>query len=307
MNKIKYIPVFALTALLSSCGVFGGKAPKFADSGEEVKYEYFINELRESVFDSEVMEKEVKLTDRVYKLSEYERQTQIVKRGKKEISKNEMVTSKKSEAQYDVDNFVAKVTGEQKVTMKANNPEGNGNYTISTKTENYYQMEKESGTKYLMYANTKTQEYRHYEQVSSVRKADVVFDDLVRRVLQNMVSQFNNYVPMSGNYADDYLFYIKDDSLFTLEITKESDDDYTDEYDIVKKTKLKVQLDITDKKQSLKVSNELTNEYTYVRDYLNYRENDVITETSIAYYDYSMVGKNVNLSAIDISDYLLVV
>ncbi len=303
---MKYIPIIALAALLSSCGVFGGKAPKFENEGEEInKYTDFCNRYDDTLLDSEIMDSDVLFTDRLIKSSVYESQITTVKRGNKELSKTETTSSSKSEGQYDADNYVAKITGEQKQSMKGNDQEGNGSYTTSSKIEYYYQFEKEGGTKYLIFANTKTKEYSHYEQVSSVRKQDALFDNLIRSAVSDLFYQFANYVESAWSNSEDYLFYIKDDSLFTLATTKE-DTDNAENYKMITKTKLKVQLNTEDKKQSFKVSSEINVEYRYTKDYMNYRKDDVRTVTTINYKDYSVTNKNTNLSAIDVGDYLLV-
>lgn len=304
MNKIKFIPVLALTALLAGCSLFDGKAPKFADAGEEVEYSYFYDQCMAEIRDSEISDQDVKLTDRVVKYSSYYMQKNVLKRDNKEISKTENTTSRKSESQYDVDNAVGKITTENKMSYKGNGPEGSGSYSTTEKRENYYQFEKESGIKYLIYANAKTKEYNRQEQVTSSRKQDDIFDDLIRAELVSMVSDFYNYVPSSFGNAKDCLFYIKDNSLFTISKTKEETIKNSD-YNLVAKTKLKVQINTTDKKQSLKISSEVQNEYVYLKNGSSVREKDVVTENIVNYVEYTFTGKTVNLSAIDASDYYL--
>ena len=304
MNKIKFIPVLALTALLAGCSLFDGKAPKFADAGEEVEYSYFYDQCMAEIRDSEISDQDVKLTDRVVKYSSYYMQKNVLKRDNKEISKTENTTSRKSESQYDVDNAVGKITAENKLSYKGNGPEGSGSYSTTEKRENYYQFEKESGIKYLIYANAKTKEYNRQEQVTSSRKQDDIFDDLIRAELVSMVSDFYNYVPSSFGNAKDCLFYIKDNSLFTISKTKEETIKNSD-YNLVAKTKLKVQINTTDKKQSLKISSEVQNEYVYLKNGSSVREKDVVTENIVNYVEYIFTGKTVNLSAIDASDYYL--
>ena len=304
MNKIKFIPVLALTALLAGCSLFDGKAPKFADAGEEVEYSYFYDQCMAEIRDSEISDQDVKLTDRVVKYSSYYMQKNVLKRDNKEISKTENTTSRKSESQYDVDNAVGKITAENKLSYKGNGPEGSGSYSTTEKRENYYQFEKESGIKYLIYANAKTKEYNRQEQVTSSRKQDDIFDDLIRAELVSMVSDFYNYVPSSFGNAKDCLFYIKDNSLFTISKTKEETIKNSD-YNLVAKTKLKVQINTTDKKQSLKISSEVQNEYVYLKNGSSVREKDVVTENIVNYVEYTFTGKTVNLSAIDASDYYL--
>lgn len=304
MNKIKFIPVLALTALLAGCSLFDGKAPKFADAGEEVEYSYFYDQCMAEIRDSEITDQDVKLTDRVVKYSSYFMQKNVLKRDNKEISKSENTTSRKSESQYDVDNAVGKITAENKMSYKGNGPEGSGSYSTTEKRENYYQFEKESGIKYLIYANAKTKEYNRQEQVTSSRKQDDIFDGLIRAELVSMVSDFYNYVPSSSGNAKDCLFYIKDNSLFTISKTKEETIKNSD-YNLVAKTKLKVQINTTDKKQSLKISSEVQNEYVYLKNGSSVREKDVVTENIVNYVEYTFTGKTVNLSAIDASDYYL--
>lgn len=306
MHKIKFIPTIALAVILSSCSLFGsGKAPKFDNEGDEVdKYSDFYDRAMQAINRSEIMDSEARFTDRTIKTSFYESRVSSVKRDRKEISKSEYTMNVKGESQYDVDNLVGKLTEESKQTSKGNDQEGNGSYTYTAKGEGYYQFEKPNGSKALIYANTKTQQYSIRESVSSSRKQENIFDDLIRSELNNLVNQFYNYIPGSSNDAKDYLFYIKDDSLFTISLTKESSSS-NENYDVVTKTKLKVQFDVTDKKQSLKVSSEIQNEYTYNSSENGHKKYDVQTENNINYREYTVSAKSINVSAIDTSDYYL--
>ena len=70
MKKLRFIPLFALTALLSGCSLFGGgagKAPKFEKEGEEVKYAKFTEALEDAYKDSELYDTDSKLGDRIVK------------------------------------------------------------------------------------------------------------------------------------------------------------------------------------------------------------------------------------------------
>ena len=304
MSKIKYIPILALSALLAGCGVFGGKAPKFADSGEEVKYSDFYNRCNNAIADSDAYDLDVNLTDRYIKESAYESRNTIVKRDGKEINKNETVGSTKNEYQFDVDNLVGKLTGEGKTTYKVKSPEGTANYTVDSKVERYYQFQKVSGVRYLIYANAKTKEYNRREQVSSSRKQEDIFNDVIRQEIAYMFTEFSRYIPSSSSDAKDYLFYIKDENLFTISLTNEKTTK-GDDYNEVTKNKIKVQLDTTDKKQAVRISSEVQTESTYKKDSNSYKKGDVVTETLIRYMDYSVANKDIKLSSVDIGDYLL--
>lgn len=305
MNKFKYIPVLALAALLTSCNLFGGKAPKFAEEGEQVEYSYFYDRCQQVAFDSELNDTNVKLTDRILKISNYESSNNVTKRDRKEIDKTESTHNSKSESQYDADNLVAKYTGEDNMSMKSSGPSGNGSFTLKNNSENYFQFEKENGSYYLVIANTKSQEYALYREASSSSSRQAtIFDELVRYNILEIFESFRSYVPESSSDARDYLFYIKDDSIFTMSLTKDETEN-NEYYEITTKTKLKVQIDITDKKQALRVSSESKIEYIYHINYDGHKAGDVVTENHINYCDYAVTSKNVNLSAVDVSNYYL--
>lgn len=304
MKKFQYIPILTLAAVLSSCSLFGGaKAPKFSDEGYEVTYSEFCSRLSEAYDNSELSDPEAKLTDRLIKGSTSDVETTVVKRDRKEISKSETTRSNKGEAQFDVDNLVAKDTGESKYNMKGSNQQGSASYTASSKTECFYQFSKISGQKYFISANTKTKQYSLITQVITGQKQENVFDEYLREASISLVDEFCSYIPKDSAAANDYLFYIKDDSLFTFSYTKEETNNYSD-YVCKTKRKFKAQLDLTDKKQAFRFSNDINNEYTYKKDANGYKEGDVKTESMVYYKDFSVASKNYNLSAVDIDNYL---
>ena len=53
-----------------------------------------------------------------------------------------------------------------------------------------------------------------------------------------MFTEFRRYIPSSSSEAKDYLFYIKDENLFTISLTNE-ETTKADDYKVVTKNKIK--------------------------------------------------------------------
>ena len=228
MNKIRFIPMITLTALVTGCSLFGGngmKAPKFAKEGEEVSYSKFIDEMDDIQDESELFDADSKLTDRTLKITYGMSETASLKRGKKEVHKSTSQQTGKSESQFDASNLTAKEVGETKTTEKMTTQEGNSSSTSSRKQEVHYQFEKVEGNNSLVLANAKTKEYYSYRSVVSGSDEDEVFDSLIKNSLSSYIYLFSSRMPMTEQDAKDYLFYINNDTVFTYSLTKEDTDD----------------------------------------------------------------------------------
>ena len=301
---MRFIPMLALTALLSGCNLFGGgmKAPTFAKEGEEVsKYSTFIQQFQDAYKDSELYDTESKLGDRVLKANSSQSSTEVLKRGKKEVRKTESTTTMKGESQFDTSNLVGKTTSESKGTEKRSDEEGTYSSTSTSKQEQYYQFQ----NKNLVLANAKTKEYRI--QASSVSNKDNYFDDLIRNSVASSSYIFQAYLPGTESLAKDYLFYNNNDTIFTYSLNKEDEDTKSSSYyNVVTKTKLKVQIDLTNKKQAVRMSYEYKEEYTYKKDSGSYVDGDVLTQESKIYLDYTATAKDVNVKEVNLDDYELI-
>ena len=286
MKKLRLIPLLSLATLLSACSLFGGKAkePKFSKEGDEVTYDEFNTAYQKAYMNSELNDTDSKLGDRSLKgTASY---------------------SVKGEAQFDYDNLVAKSTSEIKRTSKESSPEGTGSSTQTMKSEEYYQFTKIDGTKYLVEANAKTQVYSPYRSVSSSSDEKDVFDLFVRSNFSSYSYMFGNYVPSSKEEAKDYLFYNNDDVLFTIVYNEDDEEDVS--YGTIKtKSKIKVQIDLTDGKQAIRISAVNKTETSYSKDYNSYLDGDVVSEENVTYVDYSISSKDVNVKEVNLDDYTL--
>ena len=309
MKKMRFIPLLSLTAVLTGCSLFGGngaKAPTFAKEGDEVTYTEFKQKLQEATNDSEIADESSLLTDRVVKASTSNSSTRIWKRGKTELEKSEEQNTDKGEASYDTNNHAAKSTAETKITRKSSDQQSTSSETSTAKQEVYYQIEKVKGYKYLIYANAKTNQYYTQTSISGSVTDDKAFDNLIRNNLNALYYIFNRSLPNSDSEAKDYNFHVNNDKLFTFSLTSEEEDSKSSQYYTLKtKTKYKVQLDLTDKKQALRYSRETKVEYDYKKSLDSYKVDDVLTEENKTYAEYTITAKDVKVNPVDISDYTL--
>ena len=301
--------MLALVSLLSSCNLFGGnkmKAPTFAKEGDEVEFTDYQAKLAAANENSELSDQESKLSDRLIKSSYATSETVVLKRGKTEVRKSETATQTKGEMQIDYSNLTMKETGETKGTYKRSDQEGSYNITANSKTENYGQFATISDVKSWVSANAKTKVYTVAGTLYSGMDKDDYFDSLVRMQISNLSSYYFEYEPDSKEQAKDYLFYINNDVLFTISYNNEKDEE-TEEAAIYTKSKIKLQLDMTDKKQAVRVSVETEASKTYKKDggYSSsaYKEGDVETTKYVEYYEATVSAKDVTVKEVDLDDY----
>ena len=306
MKTIRYIPIFALTALLvTSCDMFSGnKAPSFSKEGDEVSYSDFKTRVQEAYEESEIFDTNARLGDRLEKISSSRSYVKTWKREKQEIEKTNSQLAMKGEAQYDADNLIAKLVSEMSYKDSSNTQEGKGSSTSESKTENYYQFSYIGGSKCLVNANAKTKRYSSYYPVYRGATEESVFDEVSRADMTQVYEQFVSTIPYSQSDAKEYLFYINGDSLFTF---IQNTDRETSDSNVTSKTKikLKVQLDLSDKKQAFRFSHEQQVEETYKKNYNGHIEGDVTVETTKNYNEYTFTAKNITVKEVNLDEYVL--
>lgn len=304
MKKLRFIPLLAVIAL-TSCNSM--KAPSFENEGEEVKFDVYTQKLAEAQLANEVFDDSGILGDRSTKYSFSTYIVSSVRRNKSEISKTELTTIVTDDCQYDSDNFVAKEVYTEKVITKGKDQEGAESRESNSKTEYYYQFGKIGYVEYLLNINNTTKEYTKMNTAYSKEKS---FDQLIREDFTNSLSKYGSYAPVT---ADDYTFYMKDDMVFTFLTTTEEEVELRtnilgkDTVYAIETTrkKIKGQINLTDKKEAVKISNEVTIETVYQADYEKYVEGDVKTNEVRLYIDFTSASRNININEIDIVDYHL--
>lgn len=297
MKRFSYIPLLTLVAVLSSCSASNLKAPSFDKEGSEVTSSDFASRYLEAVRDSELNDSSITLGDRSMKYSYSSYHSLVVKRDSKDAIKNEVVSTAKGENQYDYDSLVGKSVNESKEVGKGNDEESTTNYTQEFKQEYYYQMDFIDHNSGLLCINNKT---KHYYLLDGSGANATVFDRYVKESLKNVFSAFDYYYNNLPN--KDVLYYINNDKIFTCSISKQ-EDKTNGAYKLKRRIKIKIQVDLTDKKQAARVSYEESQEKNYTSAEGEYLKGDYVTEESKQYVDYSISANDISLSKISLTGY----
>ena len=299
---MRYIPLLSLAALLIACDPAANfQAPTFAKEGDEVTYEEFQTKGQETAEDSELNDDEFSLGDRGFKIATSRYTLTTKQRDNKEFYKAEETRSGKSEAQFDYANYVGKIVTETKETTKYVNQEGESSSSSNENTESYVQFGKVNGVNGLLRVNTKT---KTYSLETAGSKSEKVFDNYVRSALSSCFYYFGGYLPNGNQDAGKYLFYVNNGKLFTYTTNQNDEYDDFDDYEYYNtRLRIKAQIDLTDKKQALRVSYEFSEEYKYKINTYNYLRGDVIKNERKEYVEFTTTVKDYNFDAVDISNY----
>ena len=308
MKNLRLIPIILLTTFLVGCAN-AGKAPTFSSEGVEVDYEDFNDQLQVASSESELVMLTTPLQDRGSKSYRYASTISSQKRNGKEVYRAESITIEEIDAQYDFDNLVSKEEKQGKMIMKGFDSSNNATYETTSKQTHYRQFEtiKFRDTFVNINANSKI-----YSSLGQSSDKETLFNSYIISDAQVCLNYFYDYKPASIYDADNYLFYVNDETLFTFEMSQDKNQDLmvgTAKYGTKSiRTNIKCQLDLTDKKQALRVKYEVTTQNNYEKDYItgensSYFAGDVVTVEERVYIDYSLTSKKINLNPVDLSDY----
>lgn len=311
MKNFKFIPVLAIAALLSACGVNKSasiKAPKFAKQGAEVSYTEFMNKLNEAFDASEINQKDAKLSDRLITSKQSQTQKEVVKNGKKQVSKQEQVITFESKYQFDYDNCIGKAEDVFKASSASEDAHGDKTTEDSEKETSQLQFgEGEHENQFYEYEL----ENKYYRQVATLAEDETkehLFGTLIKETIYDSISMAMGILPSSEAEAESYKFYVNG-KVFTYTDGYDESGDMKDDDDNVfgtytAKGDLKVQIDLTDGAQKLKVAMDVTETGKYTAAYANYGEGDESKTEVKMYVDNSVQSKKVSLKAIDASEFV---
>ncbi len=311
MKKIKFVPVLAIAALLSACGVNKGisvKAPKFAKEGAEVTYTEFMNKLDEAFDASEITQEDAKLSDRLITTKQSQSQKEVVKNGKKQVSKQEQVITYGNKYQFDYDNCIGNSEYVFKASSASEDAHGDKTTEDSEKKTSQFQFgEGEHENQFYEYEL----ENKYYRQVATLAEDETkehLFGILIKETIYDSISAAFGILPSSEAEAESYKFYVNG-KVFTYTDGYDESGDMKDDDDNVfgtytAKGDLKVQLDFTDGAQKLKMAMEVTETGKYTAAYDGYGEGDESKMEVKMYVDNSVQSKKVSLKAIDASEFV---
>ena len=312
MKKISLVPFLLIVPLLSSCGLGMGQAPTFAKEGQEFDYEDFNDLLATASSESELNMYTVPLQDRDAKLNRYTFSNHSRKRNGKEIFKYEEISNSKIEYQFDYDSLVAKETFDYRRTIKNSDSTNLNNAELSQKGTEYYQFAKISGVFNFVEISSDNSTYHSIRQSND---KDDVFNVFAIETIDSYLREFYSYKPANVYDADGYLFYVNDETLFTFETSRDREEDLrinnVSYGKRVIKNKIKCQLDLTDKKEALRLSYEVNTQETYSKDYYSGLNEsifagDIQTSEERIYIDFSSTTKKISVNEVDLSSYTLI-
>ena len=315
MNKLKFIPVLAVAALLSACGgnSVSVKAPKFAKVGNEVEATKFAEDAMKALEEFDFMKSEEALGSKILDTKNSTERTNKLTRNKKVVSEYSYQQVSNQKGEFDAKNHVAKVANV-------------ANTAILDKDTNGTYEEKES-QKANVYLQEVTYEDEKY-------MGAVVQEEKIVQVLAKETTEFtiaNIYEELSrGSYASaldvstammflsqiEYIdaeelshfkFYENGSNTFTVEYSDEDEDDVNaDETVVGKKVETftqKFQYVIKGSSISYAFLEEEISTVTYSADYEQYYAGDVYEEAEKSYKEASYKDGKVSVKAVGYEGY----
>lgn len=311
MKNFKFVPVLAIAALLSACGVNKGisvKAPKFAKEGAEVTYAEFGTKLEAAIDASELADAESKLGDTVISAKQTQSQVSVLKNGKKELSREEQKVVYEDHYKFDADNLLGESSSSFKVYGLQSDVHGEKTQEEKEEESYRYQFGEGDESKYLYRYELETKYFYEEASVADGDTQEHLFNICMKEEVYNSISTFFGLMPTTETEASSYKFYVNG-NVFTFVDSYDESGNMTDDVSNVygtyaDKGELKVQLDLTNGVQKLKVAMEVTETGKYTAAYGSYGEGDEVKAEYKMYMDNSVQSKKVSLKAIDASEFV---
>ena len=241
MNKLKFIPVLAVAALLSACGgnSISVKAPKFAKEGKEVSAEAFVTEATKALEALDIS-KEEPISSKVLTTKSSSETGVVQTRGKKVVSEQKNLRSQEIKYELDMTKWVGRAKGiDKQQTIKKNG---------SSKSESY-QEEKEE-----VYLQTLEYEDKLYGASVSVTQktvdvlveltgeltTQIFIENMGRNIIENTTAlgYFESILITASTWGDEipeeYKLY-QNGNTFTFTVDAEETQDYKTDDEVIYK------------------------------------------------------------------------
>ena len=325
MNKNKFIPVLAVVALLSACGVKNNKSesvktPKFEKLGSEVEKEEFVNDFSTGL--NGLAFKDSKLMGSKEGTYYYGYESDLtVKRDGKEIAGNNYKEITDEKFQMDAVACISNYTGTYKeISEQFSTLSGSKSKNVNgEKWDNAYQQVVYDNQNMYAYVDSLTKVVSLYGSVEDSQDLKLWHDYIAKGSLYyesgyDKVSGEFDYV--SGMSEEDvtnygYAFY-KNGNMLSLTCNPEdgvyeSRVDGLEEGELISSTKIEYsetfQITFTGENMKVVYHSEETNTTTYSLDQGNYRAGDVEVQKYIYSYMAEFKDANLNLKPINVEGF----
>ncbi len=323
MNKLKFIPVLAVVALLSACGTKSEavKAPKFDKEGSEVQYTEFMAGLSENAQALDIMG-DKKAASFEMKSEAVELQSNVLKRNGKNFYGESRFEQETNSGQYDSKSLVGKEKTNRTVTedyettdyhyRRVNNTKFNGSVQEVVRGDVHYLGSVDIDCHVVGLMDEVTDEKPFEKLMDQYVKGDVYYYGGLNRAEGVFVS-------LSSVSEEDLVNYTfnKNDKTFTytykLEQLAQEEKNDQDEVVFVSDYVVYAKTQMTFNGGNYKISQyyETKNVMTYKMDIMQsntqYYADDVIEDISKGSYSATFTSKEVNLKPASTEGFMFMV
>ena len=323
MNKLKFIPVLAVVALLSACGTKSEavKAPKFDKEGAEVQYTEFMAGLSENAQTLDIIG-DKKAASFEMKSEAAELQSNVLKRDGKNFYSESRFEQETNSGQYDSKSLVGKEKTNRTVTedyettdyhyRRVNNTKFNGSVQEVVRDDVHYLGSVDIDCHVVGLMDEVTDEKPFNALMDQYVKGDVYYYGGLNRAEGVFVSLSS----LSEEELVNYTFNKNDKTFtFTYKLEQLAQEEKNDQDEVVFVTDYvvyaKTQMTFNGGNYKISQYYETKNVMTYKMDIMQsntqYYADDVIEDISKGSYSASFTSKEVNLKPASTEGFMFMV
>ena len=323
MNKLKFIPVLAVVALLSACGTKSEavKAPKFDKEGAEVQYTEFMTDLTENAQALDIMG-DKKAASFEMKSEAVELQSNVLKRDGKNFNSESRFEQETNSGQYDSKSLVGKEKVNRTVTEEYETTDYHYRRVNNTKFNGSVQEVVHGDVHYLGSVDIDCHVVGLMDEVTDEKPFDTLIDQYVKGDvyyyggLNRAEGVFVSLSSLSEEALVNYTFN-KNDKTFTFtykleQLAQEEKNDqdevvFVSDYVVYTKTQMTFNGGNYKISQYYETKNVMTYKMDVMQNNTQYYADDVIEDISKGSYSASFTSKEVNLKPASTEGFMFMV
>lgn len=323
MNKLKFIPVLAVVALLSACGTKSEavKAPKFDKEGAEVQYTEFMAGLSENAQALDIMG-DKKAASFEMKAEAAEFQSNVLKRDGKNFYSESRFEEETNSGQYDSKSLVGKEKTNRTVTEDYETTDYHYRRVNNTKFNGSVQEVVRGDVHYLGSVDIDCHVVGLMDEVTDEKPFNALMDQYVKGDvyyyggLNRAEGVFESLASLSEEALVNYTFN-KNDKTFTFtykleQLAQEEKNDqdevvFVSDYVVYAKTQMTFNGDNYKISQYYETKNVMTYKMDIMQSNTQYYADDVIEDISKGSFSASFTSKEVNLKPASTEGFMFMV
>lgn len=305
MKKVKFLPLLCLAPMmLAACG--GVSKPSFAKAGSKVEKGEFAEKMEKALEESFFsMKDDSRMPSLSGKAVEKSSSKSVLKRDKKQVSKETSSSTSKSILKYDSKNLVGSYVEKGSSSSVSKDKTGTSRNSSKSKATTFFQKGSHEGEVTMDYVSVEDKKFE-IEDVLKEGEEAKSFDSMIAfGVYYGFVYEFESELAVDPDKAS---LYVDKDKVFTVEAKDEMTNDDSAAYTVAIKSYVKAQLSLA-KKDTLKVVIYTENKTTMTFkedasvDGVDYFAGDVAESERKSSFVGKLKAKKVSLKAKDISKF----